>query len=185
MIVEDNIRWGISFFLTFILFFSLFYFSTSNDDFEAKLQSDNAIKLKLSLKVLEKKLAPSKEDLQKDSLFKEEVVSVKEENIEEKEIEDIEQTKLNAEASAIYNPVPKYPFLARLNKYEGKVLIEIKIDEKGVVRDASILKSSDYDVLDREALRTAKKWKFQPAVNHNGSAMESTTQLPFLFKLEE
>ena len=61
------------------------------------------------------------------------------------------------------NPPPVYPSIARRREYEGTVLLSVKILANGAVGDLSVKKSSGHSILDRAALKTVKKWKFQPA----------------------
>jgi protein TonB len=58
-------------------------------------------------------------------------------------------------------PDPKYPALARRNQYQGTVIIEFMVDESGTLTSVKVQKSSDFLVLDEEALDTVKnRWHF-------------------------
>ncbi len=56
-----------------------------------------------------------------------------------------------------------YPPEARTKHLEGTVMLRILIDEEGNVNEASVLKSSGYDILDQTALNVAKGARFKPA----------------------
>jgi TonB family protein len=63
----------------------------------------------------------------------------------------------------IRKPEPAYTSMARSNRVQGMVTLDVKIDRQGEVEDAAILESLDPG-LDSEAVQTIKKkWKFQPA----------------------
>ncbi len=51
----------------------------------------------------------------------------------------------------------RYPSLARLNRWEGKVVVRAVIKETGDVADLRIAQSSGYDILDQDALETLKQ----------------------------
>jgi protein TonB len=80
------------------------------------------------------------------------------------------------------NSPPKYPRHARRKGYEGNVIIEVLVDEKGNVSDLKIFKSSGYEILDRSALSAVEKWLFKPGTS-NGKAMKMWVRVPIRFKL--
>jgi len=60
----------------------------------------------------------------------------------------------------VYKPLPKYPWICRKRRQEGRVTLSIKTDEKGQVVQAGIHKSSGYSSLDQAALSAVKIWVF-------------------------
>ena len=60
------------------------------------------------------------------------------------------------------NPPPRYPRLARKRKYQGVVILEVFVNQDGSVGDIKVFKSSGYAILDKTALKTVKKWEFEP-----------------------
>lgn len=80
------------------------------------------------------------------------------------------------------NSPPKYPRHARRKGYEGNVIIEVLVDEKGNVSDLKLFKSSGYEILDRSALSAVEKWLFKPGTS-NGKAMKMWVRVPIRFKL--
>ena len=51
----------------------------------------------------------------------------------------------------------RYPSLARLNQWEGKVVLRVVIKETGDLVDLRIAQSSGHDILDQDALETMKQ----------------------------
>ena len=73
-------------------------------------------------------------------------------------------------------PAPRYPSEARNQGQAGTVLIEFTVDPGGRVSSAHIASPCPWSVLNEEALRAVKNWKFPP-----GSVM--TFKKPIVFKL--
>jgi protein TonB len=51
----------------------------------------------------------------------------------------------------------RYPHEARLNRWEGKVVLKAVIREDGHLGDLQIQKSSGYDILDQDAMELVRK----------------------------
>ena len=62
----------------------------------------------------------------------------------------------------IHRVDPQYTDLARTDRIEGIVIVEVIIDRSGIVRMAKILKPLP-DGLDASALDAVRQWRFQPA----------------------
>ena len=73
-------------------------------------------------------------------------------------------------------PAPRYPSEARNKGQAGTVLIEFTVDPSGRVSSAHIASPCPWSVLNQEALRAVRNWKFPP-----GSVM--TYKKPIVFKL--
>ena len=73
-------------------------------------------------------------------------------------------------------PAPRYPSEARNKGQAGTVLIEFTVDPSGRVSSAHIASPCPWSVLNEEALRAVRNWKFPP-----GSVM--TYKKPIVFKL--
>jgi protein TonB len=86
--------------------------------------------------------------------------------------------------SPIYAPRPNYPIQARLNNWEGSVLLEVTVGPDGQVQQATVLQSSDYPILDRAAQKTLKRWRYQP-FGEDGLAAIWLTRVRIKFVLEE
>lgn len=71
---------------------------------------------------------------------------------------------------------PRYPSEARRAGHQGRVLVAFDIDERGNVVSASIRSGCPYALLNDEALRCVRTWKFRP-----GSRASATR--PIVFRL--
>ena len=56
---------------------------------------------------------------------------------------------------------PKYPDFAIRNEMEGEVVLRLEISDKGKVSKVSLLQSSDYRLLDLNAVKAAYQWTFK------------------------
>ena len=59
-------------------------------------------------------------------------------------------------------PSPRYPSEARRNNQMGRVIVSFSVDEAGNVVQASIKDGCSYPLLNEEALRCVRTWKFPP-----------------------
>lgn len=81
-------------------------------------------------------------------------------------------------------PTPvTYPRLARKRGLEGKVLVEVWLDEDGNQVKQVLLESSGHRVLDQRALNTIKEWRFSPQVAQ-GQAIAHRVHIPINFQLQ-
>ena len=89
------------------------------------------------------------------------------------------------EARPLYrrNPPPRYPRLAEKRGYEGTVVLEVLVDQRGKVGDLRVLSSSGYNVLDRAALAAVKDWSFEPA-SRGDEKVEMWVKIPIRFQLK-
>jgi TonB family protein len=62
----------------------------------------------------------------------------------------------------VYMPEPEYTDQARRKKINGTVLLSMVVAADGTVRDPAVTRSLDKG-LDKQAIETVKKWKFEPA----------------------
>lgn len=77
----------------------------------------------------------------------------------------------------------QYPDQARKDGIEGFAVVEGLVDTTGLVRTASVLKSSGNLLEDRAAVRAALDWVFAPVTDH-GKPRQSWTDMEFRFVLE-
>ncbi len=80
------------------------------------------------------------------------------------------------------NPKPKYPKLARKRGWQGRVVLSVSIDERGKPVEVWIVHSSGHKILDRAALKSVRKWTFQPA-KKAGFSVASKLRIPIRFDL--
>lgn len=77
---------------------------------------------------------------------------------------------------------PSYPRQAREHGWQGVVVIQVNINEQGLVQSAEIKESSGHSLLDTQALQAIQRWKFQPAKNGN-FPVPSLANVPIKFDL--
>jgi protein TonB len=80
------------------------------------------------------------------------------------------------------NPSPRYPRQARRKGYEGTVILEVLVNQKGTVNDLRVFQSSGYEILDQSAVEAVHKWVFEPGTR-NGQATKTWVRVPIRFKL--
>lgn len=81
------------------------------------------------------------------------------------------------------NPPPAYPALARRRNYQGTVKLDVLVDRQGRVAQIRVAQSSGYSILDRSALESVRRWRFEPA-RRSGRPIEMWVQVPVRFALE-
>lgn len=81
-----------------------------------------------------------------------------------------------------YNPAPFYPYLALQRGYEGEVVLVVAVGKNGTADNVEIAESSGYGVLDASAVKTVKKWRFEPAKLF-GLPVDSELEIPIKFEL--
>ena len=79
-----------------------------------------------------------------------------------------------------YRP-PEYPEMARLSQMQGTVVVKVLVGPSGDVLDAQILKGI-HPMLDREALKVARKTKWIPGKQRN-IPVKCWMALPYKFTL--
>ncbi len=87
-------------------------------------------------------------------------------------------------ARPIERAEPKYPRSAQARGEEGWVDVSYVVQPDGTVTDPIMETSSGIRAFERSALRTVKKWKFEPATR-NGKPVEqchTRTRLTFMFE---
>lgn len=78
---------------------------------------------------------------------------------------------------------PQYPALAQRRGIEGSVTVRMRIDVRGRVTDAVVVRSEPPGVFDRSALRAVRGYRFAPA-RQNDQAVESTLQQTIRFETQ-
>lgn len=69
-------------------------------------------------------------------------------------------------------------------RHEGTVILMILVGVDGTPKDIKVEKSSGFRELDREAMDTAKKWRFNATIR-NGQKVEGYARVPVTFSLNE
>lgn len=76
---------------------------------------------------------------------------------------------------------PQYPPLARLARVQGPVVLLMTIDAQGVPTDVKAI-SSPHPALEAESIRTARQWRFEPAMV-DGRPVSAQFRLTLTFRL--
>ncbi|MBU0992826.1 MAG: TonB family protein [Proteobacteria bacterium] len=79
--------------------------------------------------------------------------------------------------------MPVYPEQLEKEEIEGEVLLEVTIDEKGVVVDATI-KRSDHELFSKAAIDAMLSSSFEPGIQ-NGQPVATKIDIPVKFILED
>ena len=82
------------------------------------------------------------------------------------------------------NPPPKYPQLAAEQKVEGRVMLVVDVAIDGSAAAVELERSSGDASLDAAAMKAAKSWKYQPAVE-KGKPVASRVRVPIDFKMDQ
>ncbi len=79
---------------------------------------------------------------------------------------------------------PAYPRVSRQRGEEGVVVLSVRVLASGRVGAVQVLQSSGYRRLDDAAIDAARQTRFNPAQSQ-GTAIDSTTELSFTFRLAD
>lgn len=85
-------------------------------------------------------------------------------------------------ADYLNNPAPRYPALSRRLGEEGRVLLRVRVDERGLPAQVELRSSSGHERLDAVALDTVRRWKFVPA-RRGDQAVSAWVLVPISFSL--
>lgn len=78
----------------------------------------------------------------------------------------------------------QYPTKAKDNHWEGNAICQFVVEKDGSIKEATILKSSGYQLLDAEALRVILSMPKWTAGMQNGDSVRVKFTLPITFKLQ-
>ncbi len=84
--------------------------------------------------------------------------------------------------AGLANPAPAYPWLARRNGEEGRVVVRVTVDAAGRAAMTELARSSGHQRLDRAALEALERWRFAPA-ERGGRPVPGTVEVPVTFRL--
>jgi TonB family protein len=82
------------------------------------------------------------------------------------------------------NPAPRYPFDAYQLGVQGRVMLEVVVDGRGLVSDIRVVESSGHESLDKSALATVRTWRFLPA-RRLGVPVSDTVRVPIRFSIRD
>jgi protein TonB len=78
---------------------------------------------------------------------------------------------------------PEFPKEMRSARTSGIVVISCEVDDRGLVNDAKVAKTTN-EAFDKAALEAVAKWKFRPA-QKDGKAVTMRINVPVKFTYEE
>ena len=84
----------------------------------------------------------------------------------------------------IHSPKPRYPLASRQLREQGLVIARLCVNEKGLVQEVGIAKSSGFEGLDRSALHALAQWRFAPTTTSSPQFFMQCFQTPIQFTLE-
>jgi protein TonB len=82
----------------------------------------------------------------------------------------------------VKNRVPAYPPQAYAQGLEGRVVLEVQLDETGRVTTLRVWQGSGYRPFDDSAVATVRTWRFTPA-RREGKAVPYTIRVPVRFAI--
>jgi protein TonB len=85
-------------------------------------------------------------------------------------------------AGYLNNPAPDYPAVAVRQRWEGTVLLRVRVLSDGKVDSVEIKRSSGRKVLDDEAIRTVRQWLFTPS-KRGDTPIDGWANVPIEFLL--
>ncbi|MDR3175581.1 MAG: energy transducer TonB [Desulfovibrio sp.] len=81
------------------------------------------------------------------------------------------------------NSKPVYPELARKRGQEGRVILDVDVDERGYAVRVTVRRGSGFSLLDEAALKSVGKWRFRPA-RADGRSVAGHVTVPVEFRLK-
>jgi periplasmic protein TonB len=111
-------------------------------------------------------------------------VADNDEKLEEAVSKDLTSSVIEARPLYQHNPKPEYPKIARRRGWEGIVMLEVAVNEKGETTSVQLHKSCGHKILDKSALRAVKNWKFL-AGTANGKPTLTIVMIPIHFTLNK
>jgi protein TonB len=85
-------------------------------------------------------------------------------------------------ADYLNNPAPQYPALSRRLGEEGRVILRVYVDDRGLPARVEIRTSSGHERLDSIAVETVRQWKFV-AARRGDQAISAWVLVPISFSL--
>ncbi len=76
-----------------------------------------------------------------------------------------------------------YPQDAVKNKWQGKVFVQFIVEKDGTIKETKVLRSSNFEILDNEALRVVRNAPVWEPAKQSGKIVRQEFTLPVVFKL--
>jgi protein TonB len=78
---------------------------------------------------------------------------------------------------------PQYPYIARRDNIEGRVVLKFVVDTDGIAKEPRVVEAEPEGIFDESALKAIERYKFRPAMR-NGKPVLCIVRLPISFKLD-
>jgi len=85
---------------------------------------------------------------------------------------------------AVHSPKPHYPLASRRLREQGLVVVKLCVNERGIVGEVGVSKSSGFQNLDQSALKALSQWRFTPITSNSANFFAQCFQTPVQFTLE-
>ncbi len=95
-----------------------------------------------------------------------------------------EKPTVDAMARPIKRIEPRYPRIAQTRGQEGWVLVSFVVQPDGSVSDPVVDDSNGISSFETEALRTVKKWTYEPAMQDGKAVQQCQTKTYLTFEME-
>lgn len=92
-------------------------------------------------------------------------------------------TAVRFDAAYLNNPAPAYPRASRRRGEQGRVLLQVQVNARGLPEQVEIHEGSGYARLDAAAREAVQRWRFVPA-RRGGEAIAASVLVPILFQME-
>ncbi|MCW9058429.1 MAG: energy transducer TonB [Gammaproteobacteria bacterium] len=92
-------------------------------------------------------------------------------------------TAVRFDAAYLNNPAPVYPRASRRRGEQGRVLLQVQVNARGLPEQVEIHEGSGYARLDTAAREAVQRWRFVPA-RRGGEAIAASVLVPILFQME-
>lgn len=87
------------------------------------------------------------------------------------------------DADYLNNPAPVYPRASRRRGEQGRVLLQVRVDARGLPEQVEIHAGSGYVRLDAAAREAVQRWRFVPA-RRGDEPIAASVLVPILFQME-
>lgn len=92
-------------------------------------------------------------------------------------------TAVRFDAAYLNNPAPAYPRVSRRRGEQGRVLLQVRVNARGLPEQVEIHEGSGHARLDTAALEAVRRWRFVPA-RRGDEAITASVLVPILFQME-
>lgn len=92
-------------------------------------------------------------------------------------------TEVDQPPRAVRTFPPQYPYIAKRDNIEGRVVLKFVVDTDGEAKEAKVEESEPVGIFDEAALKALERYRFRPAVK-NGKTVLCIVRLPIAFRLD-